>query len=92
MRESYSINQPSVERALVFGHFSKRASQIPMFNLKKSQVYPPLLRLRFTHTDVKERSGDKSIFATCDVLMFGDLIHMGDSPRANDARKESSNG
>ena len=47
-----------------------------MFNLKKSQVgkrdCSPLLRLLFTHTGVKEKSGDKSLFPTFDFFMFGE--------------------
>ncbi len=46
------------------------------FNLKNSQAgkrdLSPLLRLRFTNTGVKERSGDKSLFPTSDFLMFGE--------------------
>ena len=47
-----------------------------MFKHQKSQVgkrdLSPLLRLRFTYTGVKERSGDKSLFPTCHFLMLGE--------------------
>ncbi len=58
-----------------------------MFNLKRSQVgkrdLSPLLRSRFTHTGVKERSGDKSLFPTRDFLVFGDLLRVGASQEWN---------
>ena len=45
--------------------------------------YPPLLRLQFTHTGVKQRSGDKSLFPTCEFLIFGGLLHLGASQEWN---------
>ena len=62
-----------------------------MFNLKKTQAgkrdLSPLLRLRFTHTGVKERNGDKSLFPACDFLIFGDLLHLGASYDWNQTSK-----
>ena len=63
--------------------FSERARSNSMFNLKKSQVgkrdSSPLVWLQFIHAGVRERSGDKSLFPTCEFLMFGDLLHLGAS-------------
>ena len=54
----------------------KSEIKISCSNIKKSQVgkrdLSPLLGLRFTYTGVKERSGDKSLFPTCDFLMLGE--------------------
>ena len=54
----------------------KSEIKISCSNIKKSQVgkrdLSPLLRLRFTYTGAKDRSGDKSLFPTCDFLMLGE--------------------
>ena len=38
----------------------------------REEGFNPAPRLRFTYTGVKERSGDKSLFPTCDFLMLGE--------------------
>ncbi len=46
-------------------------------------IYPRSSAYEFTQTCQVRRSGDQSLFPTCDFLLFGDLLHLGASQEWN---------
>ena len=81
--------QPHPSGALApqeFGHFGTTNFQSPCSILVKSQVgkrdSSPLLLITIHSSWRKQKSGDKSLFPTCDSLMFGEFLNVGGRQRA----------